>query len=70
MAIICAVGESLRTDQTLFSRAVTALDRVPLRLVSQAASRRNITFVLREVDVTQAMTDLHEEFFRAAAVRP
>src|SRR5450759_2384496 len=68
MAIICAVGENLRTDQTLFGRAVTALGRVPLRLVSQAASRRNITFVLRDADVTQAMTRLHEEFFRAVAV--
>ena len=68
MAIVCAVGENLRGDQTLFSRAVTSLDRVPLRLVSQAASRRNITFVLRDADVTQAMTLLHEEFFRAVAV--
>ena len=63
MAIICAVGENLRTDPTLFGRAVTALDRVPLRLVSQAASRRNITFVLRDGDVPHAMTRLHQQFF-------
>jgi aspartate kinase len=63
MAIICAVGENLRADPTLFGRAVTALDRIPLRLVSQAASRRNITFVLRDCDVAQAMTRLHETFF-------
>ncbi len=63
MAIICAVGENLRADPTLFSRAVTALDRVPLRLVSQAASRRNITFVLRDEDVPHAMMRLHETFF-------
>jgi aspartate kinase len=63
MAIICAVGENLRGDQTLFARAVTALDRVPLRLVSQAASRRNVTFVLRNADVPHAMTRLHEQFF-------
>ena len=37
MAIICAVGENLRADPTLFGRAVTSLDRIPLRLVSQAA---------------------------------
>ena len=36
------------SDPTLFARAVTSLDRIPLRLVSQAASRRNITFVLRD----------------------
>ena len=63
MAIICAVGENLTTDPTLFGRAVTALDRVPLRLVSQAASRRNITFVLRDADVPHAMMRLHEAFF-------
>jgi aspartate kinase len=64
MAIICAVGENLRSDPTVFARAVNALDRVPLRLVSQAASRRNITFVLRDADVPEAMTRLHDEFFR------
>jgi aspartate kinase len=63
MAIICAVGENLRSDTGLFGRAVTALERVPLRLVSQAASRRNITFVLRDADVPHAMMRLHEAFF-------
>ena len=50
-------------DPTLFGRAVTSLERIPLRLVSQAASRRNITFVLRDADVPQAMSRLHEAFF-------
>jgi aspartate kinase len=63
MAIICAVGENLRADATLFGRAVVALERIPLRLVSQAASRRNITFVLRDSDVPHAMMRLHETFF-------
>jgi len=63
MAIICAVGENLRADATLFARAVTSLERIPLRLVSQAASRRNITFVLRDADVAHAMMRLHESFF-------
>jgi aspartate kinase len=67
MAIVCIVGENLRSDPMLFSRSVTALDRIPLRLVSQAASRRNITFVLRDSDVTTAMGRLHEEFSRAPA---
>jgi aspartate kinase len=63
MAIICAVGENLRADPTVFGRAVMALERVPLRLVSQAASRRNVTFVLRDSDVPHAMMRLHETFF-------
>jgi aspartate kinase len=63
MAIVSAVGENLRTDPTLFARAVTSLERIPLRLVSQAAGRRNVTFVLRNADVPQAMMKLHETFF-------
>jgi aspartate kinase len=63
MAIVCAVGENLRADPATFSRAVNALETVPLRLVSQAASRRNITFVLRDADVPEAMARLHAEFF-------
>ena len=63
MAIICAVGENLRADSTLFGRAVTSLERIPLRLVSQAGSRRNVTFVLRDADVPHAMMRLHETFF-------
>jgi len=63
MAIICVVGENLRADPTLFGRAVTSLERIPLRLVSQAGSRRNVTFVLRDADVPHAMMRLHETFF-------
>jgi len=63
MAIVCVVGENLRADATLFGRAVVSLDRIPLRLVSQAGSRRNITFVLRDADVPQAMNRLHDAFF-------
>src|SRR5262249_13823956 len=63
MAIICAVGENLRSDPMRFARAVTSLGHVPLRLVSQAASRRNITFVLRDADVPEAMHRLHDAFF-------
>lgn len=66
MAIVCMVGENLRSDPRLFARAVTALEAIPLRLVSQAASRRNVTFVLRDSDVPVAMTRLHREFFGAA----
>ena len=63
MAIVCAVGENLRADPSMFARAVTALERIPLRLVSQAASRRNITFVMRDGDAQAAMSRLHDAFF-------
>jgi aspartate kinase len=63
MAIICAVGEDIHEDPKAFGRAISALDTIPLRMVSQAASRRNITFVLRDSDVPQAMMQLHDAFF-------
>jgi aspartate kinase len=63
MAIVSIVGETLNEVPGLFAKAIVALGDIPLRLVSQAASRRNITFVLREQDVSDAMTRLHEALF-------
>jgi aspartate kinase len=67
MAILCAVGDNLRTDQRLAIRLLSALEGVPLRMVSQAASRRNVTVVLGDRDVATAMTRLHEAAFDAAS---
>ena len=39
------------------------LEEVPLRMISQAASRRNITVILRQADLPHAMQRLHEELF-------
>jgi aspartate kinase len=63
MAIVSVVGDRLHDDTRVFARAIVALDKIPLRLVSQAASRRTFTFVLRDVEVPDAMTRLHNEFF-------
>ena len=63
MAIVSVVGERLLEEPALFGKAIVALGHVPLRLVSQAAARRNITFVIRDADVTEAMTRLHDAFF-------
>jgi aspartate kinase len=63
MAILCAVGDSLSTDSRIAARAIGALSGFPVRMVSQAASRRNVTIVLSEADVAAAMARLHHEFF-------
>jgi aspartate kinase len=63
MALIGIVGDSLQADPGTFGRIVLALGRVPLKLVSQAASRRNITLVLAETDLPGALARLHDEFF-------
>jgi aspartate kinase len=67
MAILCAVGDSLRTDPRLAIRLLSVLEGVPLRMVSQAASRRNVTVVLSDSDVAMAMSRLHEAAFDATS---
>jgi aspartate kinase len=66
MAIVSAVGDSLRREPVLAVRLIAALEGIQLRMVSQAASRRNLTFVLADRDVPDAMNRLHQEFFIAA----
>ena len=66
MAILCLVGDGLRRDPRIAARMLGALDGFALRMVSQAASRRNVTVVLRDSDVPAAMTRLHDLFFGAA----
>ena len=63
MALLCAVGDRLRNEPAIAARVVRVLEEVPLRMISQAASRRNITVILRQADLPHAMHRLHEEFF-------
>jgi hypothetical protein len=46
---------------------VGALTAFPLRMVSQAASRRNVTIVLPEASLASAAMHLHRELFPAFA---
>jgi aspartate kinase len=68
MAIVSAVGDNLRADPAMAVGVIAALGRLPLRMVSQAASRRNVTVVLADADVPAAMSRLHAEFFAAVGV--
>jgi aspartate kinase len=63
MAIVCVVGEALQTDPQLIGRVLQGVGDIPIRLVSQAASRSNVTFVLREADLPAALGRLHSAFF-------
>jgi len=63
MAIVSLVGDRLHDDPSVFAQAVVALGGIPLRLVSQASSRRTFTFVLRDAEAPVAMTRLHDAFF-------
>ncbi len=62
MALLCAVGERLRLEPGLAARVLGALDEFPLRMVSQAGARRNLTVVLPQVQLQAAMARVHERF--------
>ncbi|HYB95448.1 MAG TPA: lysine-sensitive aspartokinase 3 [Vicinamibacterales bacterium] len=65
MAIVCVVGDGLHDDPGLTARVLESVGDVPLRMLSQAASRRNITFVIREADLPLALGRVHDRFFAA-----
>jgi aspartate kinase len=63
MAIVSAVGEGLRQDARLAAQVIGALEGLPLAMVSQGGSRKNVTVVLPEADAVTAMRRLHARFF-------
>jgi aspartate kinase len=69
MAIVCAVGDNLRVRPGVATQIVASLDGFAIRMLSQAASRRNLTLVLADADVPAAMARLHEQFFETEVVR-
>jgi aspartate kinase len=62
-AIICVVGDNLRSAPRVAARVFGALGDIPVRMISQGASRLNVSFVVAESDATRAAQLLHEEFF-------
>jgi aspartate kinase len=63
MAIVCVVGEGLQKDPALVGRILESTGEVPIRMVSLAATSRNVTFVIRETELPQVLTRLHSTFF-------
>ena len=64
MAIVCAVGEALRERRAARDARCSARSRACRCAWSRrAASRKNVTVVLRDADVAEAMQRLHRRFF-------
>jgi aspartate kinase len=63
-AIICVVGDNIRYTPGVAGRAFRAVEGINIRMISQGASRLNLTFVVAEQDLARAVELLHEEFFR------
>ena len=64
-AVVCAVGERMRGSPRIVSRIFAAVARVgaAVEMVSQGASRINLTFVVRRRVVRKVLRSLHAEFF-------
>jgi aspartate kinase len=62
-AIVCLVGENIRGTSGIAARVFTAISDINVRMISQGASEINITFVVEEDDVPEAVRRLHQTFF-------
>jgi aspartate kinase len=62
-AIICIVGEGLRSTPGIAARAFSTIHDINVSLISQGASRINLTFVIDDAHVLEAVNRLHEAFF-------
>jgi aspartate kinase len=69
-AIICVVGEGLRTTPGIAARVFTTVRDINVSLISQGASRVNLTFVVEEARVQEAVERLHAAFFEGDRARP
>ena len=62
-AIVCLVGENIREKAGVAAQVFSALEDINVRMISQGASEINITFVIDEADVPEAVRRLHKRFF-------
>ena len=68
-AIVCLVGEDIHGKPGIAASVfeTVAAAEVNIRMISQGASEINISFVIQESDVPQAVRHLHKRFFGTAA---
>jgi aspartate kinase len=62
-ALICMVGEDIRGHNGMAGRVFSAIRHINVRMISQGASEINMSFMIEESDVEEAVRSLHAEFF-------
>ncbi|MDZ4804953.1 MAG: lysine-sensitive aspartokinase 3 [Candidatus Eisenbacteria bacterium] len=65
-AIVCLVGEGLRSSPGLVPRIFSAVQSLPVSMISHGASAINLSFVTPGSRVEEAVRALHAEFWGAA----
>jgi aspartate kinase len=70
-AIVCLVGEDIHGVPGIAASVFTTIAKagVNIRMISQGASELNISFVIKESDVPQAVRHLHARFFGSRAAK-
>jgi aspartate kinase len=63
-AILCLVGDNIRYTPGIGARIFRALETVNVLMVSQGGSQWNLSMVVAEEDLKEAVRLLHQEFFR------
>jgi aspartate kinase len=64
-ALICLVGEDIRGISGISGQVFSAISHVNVRMISQGASEINMSFMINEEDVEEALRSLHKKFFSA-----
>jgi aspartate kinase len=64
-ALICLVGEDIRGISGIAAQVFSAVSHVNIRMISQGASEINMSFMIDESDVEEAVRSLHKKFFAA-----
>ena len=64
-ALVCLVGEDIRGHSGIAGQVFSAVSHINVRMISQGASEINMSFMINEEDVEEAVRALHTQFFRA-----
>ena len=62
-ALVCLVGEDIRGHNGIAGQVFSAISHVNVRMISQGASEINMSFMIDEEDVEEAVRSQHGHFF-------
>ena len=68
-AMICVVGVGLRGTPGIAARVFSTISDINVMLISQGSSSINLTFVIEERQLNEAVNRLHQTFFEAFDVQ-
>lgn len=64
LAIVCLVGGGIVADRRVLGELFTAVSEHDVMMVSQGASKRNITFLVKETEAQEVVKKVFNRFFK------